>query len=203
MFALPAFLALLQALGLALFAVESPSFLVMKKKFESSILAMTWLGRSDPTGDLEKMKQMQFTFIGLKDLLFSHEIKLAWRSLLVSVTLHLLLQFSGISGIFYYSNVIFQKNLGYSMEYATYLSVGLGAINWAGTLSTVFLVDRFGRRGMLLWSVCLQALMGLLICIFIPLRWYIPFIIAIYLYIASFATGLGCIPWIVMAELVS
>jgi predicted MFS family arabinose efflux permease len=149
------------------------------------------------------MRTLDFSFTSLRQLLFTSEIYRAWRSLVVAIGLHLLLQFSGISGIFYYSNLIFEKNLGLPPDTVSGLSAGLGAINWIATLSSIILVERYGRRTLLLTSMVVQTVMGLLICIFIPTKIYLAFLVSIYLYVAAFATGLGCLPWIIMAELVS
>ena len=201
MFGLPAFLCLLQVLGLAVFAVESPPTLVAKGKIEEAREALQWLNRPNIDSEIRDMQAGDSTEISIYQLLCTQEVRLAWRSVLVAVTLHVLLQLSGISGIFYYSNDIFAK-LDYSDSTSTALSVGLGAVNFAFTLSTIVLVERFGRRSLLMAGISGQLLFGLLICIFAPTLELVGFLIAIYFYIAFFAIGLGCIPWILMAELV-
>lgn len=65
-------------------------------------------------------------------------------------------QFCGINVIAYYSSTIF-KNTGFSTRDSLIASWGFGMLNWVFAVPAFFMIDRFGRRTLLLFSFPLMA----------------------------------------------
>ena len=126
------------------------------------------------------------------------------KPLLIGIVIAVAQQLGGINAIIFYGPHIFQT-VGYqSVETALLATVVIGAMNVVATLVAVFLIDRLGRRPLLLCSLIGMAvtLMVLSYSLFVG-----PSIVkeipaaAIVLYIAFFAIGLGPITWLLLTEL--
>jgi hypothetical protein len=51
----------------------------------------------------------------------------------------------------FYSSTIFSQS-GFSDAQALYASIGFGALNFAFAIPSLFLIDTYGRRTLLLWT---------------------------------------------------
>eukprot|EP00796_Vickermania_ingenoplastis_P007400 gene7400-5211_t len=122
--------------------------------------------------------------------------------------LQIIQQFSGINTIMYYSSVIL-KDAGFDGEtMPVILSVPLAFMNALFTVIALFTVDRVGRRFMLVLSIfgcfattCVVAVVGFLLGNEIPYSvggWLFLGLLSVFL--AFYAPGIGCIPWVVMGE---
>jgi MFS family permease len=84
-------------------------------------------------------------------------------------------------------------------------SIGIGAINVVATIASVRLVDRAGRRPLLLVSIAGSfvslALLGLTFAVSLGSSGSWLALICLLGYVASFALGLGPIFWLLAAEL--
>jgi MFS family permease len=125
-------------------------------------------------------------------------------ALLTGVTLAAIQQLSGINAVIYYAPSIMEKT-GLSASNSILYSVIVGAINVAATVVSFRLVDRAGRRPLLLASLAamLVSLVLLGLTFVLPLgaadSWLS--LICLVAYIAAFAVGLGPIFWLLIAEI--
>jgi MFS family permease len=125
-------------------------------------------------------------------------------ALLTAVTLAAIQQLSGINAVIYYAPSIMEKT-GLGASNSILYSVAVGAINVAATVVSFRLVDRAGRRPLLLWSLgaMLVSLVLLGLTFVLPLgaadSWLS--LICLVAYIAAFAVGLGPIFWLLIAEI--
>jgi MFS family permease len=125
-------------------------------------------------------------------------------ALLTGITLAAIQQLSGINAVIYYAPSIMEKT-GLSASNSILYSVIVGAINVAATVVSFRLVDRAGRRPLLLASLtamCVSlTLLGLTFVL--PLGAADSWLSLIFLvaYIAAFAVGLGPIFWLLIAEI--
>src|SRR5690606_6606833 len=108
----------------------------------------------------------------------------------------------GINAIIYYAPEIF-KSIGFAAESAFFQTVLIGSINTIFTFVALWLIDRAGRRTLLLWGVSgmTVCLLGTGLCFYFDIvqgPWLLIFILG---YIASFASSLGPIPWVIMSEI--
>ena len=126
----------------------------------------------------------------------------------LSCALQIIQQFSGINTIMYYSSVILYDAGFRDAKMPVILSIPLAAMNAIFTVVAIFTIDRFGRRPMLLFSVfgcftllLIIAIIGYFLGNRIPYSaggWVFLALLAVFL--AFYAPGIGCIPWVVMGE---
>ncbi|KDQ15044.1 hypothetical protein BOTBODRAFT_32044 [Botryobasidium botryosum FD-172 SS1] len=120
-------------------------------------------------------------------------------AVLIVVLSQFIQQGSGINAVMFYSTDILSRTLPNS---AAYVSLIIAAFNCLMTFPPVFLVERIGRRAILLGSItgafvsCTLLAYGLNTGII----WLSS--VAIITFVGSFAVGLGPIPYLLLSELV-
>ncbi|QCI67850.1 sugar porter family MFS transporter [Phreatobacter stygius] len=121
--------------------------------------------------------------------------------LVLCSALFVLQNLSGIDGILYYAPRIFQS-LGFSAGTAALAATfGLGLLNFAATLAALLLVDRVGRRPLLIVGSAVMAV-GLAAVVAAALSdWPWVGLAGLGVYIMAFAMSLGALPYVLMAEL--
>jgi MFS transporter, SP family, solute carrier family 2 (facilitated glucose transporter), member 3 len=135
-----------------------------------------------------------------------------WKPLLLCMLLMLLQQFSGINAVFFYSNNFFEGIATGTQQEKDNLaftgSVVLAAINVAATGLAVAVVERAGRRPLLLISTFGMAIVTIALTIVLSVASADPSsaigfveIALLSLFVIFFELGLGPIPWILGAEL--
>ncbi|OAX82425.1 hypothetical protein ACJ72_03221 [Emergomyces africanus] len=108
-------------------------------------------------------------------------------------------QFTGINSIVMYSVSILSNILPTT---ASLLAVAVSALNLIVTLICAPLADKLGRKPCLLLSITGMGLSSMLLALGIALNFQIMSAIATLLFVASFAVGLGPVPFILASELV-
>jgi sugar porter (SP) family MFS transporter len=122
-------------------------------------------------------------------------------ALVVGLTLAVLQQFAGINTILYYAPTIMDET-GLSASNAILYSVAIGVVNLAMTLVAIRLVDRLGRRILLLASLAGMAVsVAFLGIAFIADLGSVVILVAMVLYIVSFAIGMGPVFWVLLGEI--
>lgn len=113
-------------------------------------------------------------------------------------------QLSGINAVIYYSTVIF-KNTGLTDQNAQYANLGLGGTNIFGTIISIFLIDRLGRRILHLFGIGGMFVTSLILFVSLIVEstkvWNQISLIMTVLFVAAFSIGPGAIPWLITAEL--
>ena len=127
-------------------------------------------------------------------------------ALVVGVGLAILQQVSGINTVIYYAPTIVQFTGVDSSAAAILASVAVGIVNVGMTLVAIRLLDRSGRRPLLLWgsAVMAIALLGLSMVFVAGHGSAAGSVIAVgslMLYVAAFAVSLGPIFWLMNAEI--
>ncbi|MFR0357286.1 sugar porter family MFS transporter [Streptomyces sediminimaris] len=125
--------------------------------------------------------------------------------LIVGVGLAFFQQFVGVNTIIYYAPTILQQT-GLSADSAVSQALSVGITNVVFTVVAVLLLDKVGRRPLLLTGTALLtvALAGLGVYFAVPaLRDSAPWmaLVALVLYIAAFAIGLGPVFWLMISEI--
>ncbi|MEO5724774.1 MAG: sugar porter family MFS transporter, partial [Ilumatobacteraceae bacterium] len=130
--------------------------------------------------------------------LMTHSVRPA---LFVGLALAALQQFSGINTILYYAPTIMEET-GLSASNAIFYSVFIGVINVAMTVVSTKLVDRLGRRPLLLTSLAgMAAAIALLGAAFALDLSPVITLVFMLLYIVSFAIGMGPVFWVLLGEI--
>ncbi|XP_010421638.1 PREDICTED: sugar transporter ERD6-like 18 isoform X1 [Camelina sativa] len=203
---LPCFI---QAIGL-FFVPESPRWLAKvgtDTELENSLLRLR--GRdadiSREASEIQVVTKMvendsssRSTFCDLFQRKYSY-------TLVVGIGLMLVQQFSGSSAVVAYASTIFRKS-GFSVALGSTL---LGFFMIPKAMIGVILVDKWGRRPLLLTSASGMSISSILIGIaftlqkmkLLPNLTPIFTFICLMLYIGTFAIGLGGLPWVTMSEI--
>ena len=123
-------------------------------------------------------------------------------ALIVGMVLAMFSQITGINAIIYYAPEIF-KSVGFGTNSALLQTVIIGITNTIFTFVAIWLIDKAGRRTLLLWGVS-----GMTICLFaVGLMFYLnlssgPWLLIFILgFVASFSASLGPIPWVMISEI--
>ncbi|KAL3228031.1 hypothetical protein MRX96_003962 [Rhipicephalus microplus] len=125
--------------------------------------------------------------------------------LIVSLMVMLAQQLSGINAAIFFSTDIF-KTAGLSVEGALRATLGLGLVNVLMTLVSMVVVERAGRRTLLLTGLAGMAICTVVLTITLALKdhatWvsYIS-IAGLAMFVITFAVGPGSIPWFLVTEL--
>ncbi|MFM9372825.1 sugar porter family MFS transporter [Streptomyces sp. Da 82-17] len=130
--------------------------------------------------------------------LFAPDVRPA---LIVGLTLAAVQQFGGINTIIYYAPTIIEQT-GLNASNAILYSVFIGLINLVMTVVAIRLVDKAGRRPMVLVSLGIMAvsifLLGLAFVVDMNSTLTLLFMVV---YIAAFAGGLGPVFWTLIGEI--
>jgi SP family arabinose:H+ symporter-like MFS transporter len=126
----------------------------------------------------------------------------AWRRpLLIAVVLATLSQFSGINAIMYYAPEVFRA-AGASRDAAFASAVWVGAVNLLFTLVALVLIDRAGRRPLLILGAGVQTVaLAAVGWSFLEMEQGRATLAAVLVYIAAFAVAMGPIPWVLISEI--
>ncbi|MDR5589223.1 sugar porter family MFS transporter [Christiangramia sp. SM2212] len=110
-------------------------------------------------------------------------------------------QLSGINAFLYYAPRIFES-AGLGESTALLSSIGIGVINLIFTLLGVFLIDRLGRKQLMLYGSVGYIISLSLVAAAFFLNWgglWVP--IFLFLFIASHAIGQGAVIWVFISEI--
>jgi SP family facilitated glucose transporter-like MFS transporter 3 len=201
----PAVIATLQ-LVLLPFCPMSPRWLMSKGWTESARLSLQRLrGAEDVEAELESLTSKEEKKPFWKSLIAVFRVGLI-RPIFVGLILHVGQQFSGINAIMFYSTNIF-KSAG--IDSATIATMAVGIVNIIFSAISVYLVEKLGRKWLLLGSQVVSGISFTVLAISYILKankiaesaMSIIAVICVLLYIAGFAIGLGPVPWIMLSEL--
>jgi len=186
------------------FCPKSPRWLASKGRFDEAKEALSKLKpQQNISAELASLKEnrSQDSSDGKFSDLFTRPLL---RSLIIGVGIQIGQQLSGINAVFFYSTSIFQKAGISNSSVATAI---IGAINVLATVVAAFLMDRAGRRPLLLFSQIFQVIFLLSLSfsmIFVSnLGSSAGYILvgSVILFVIGFAVGMGPIPWIIISEI--
>lgn len=106
-------------------------------------------------------------------------------------------QLTGINAIMYYSTNIFELSFGNNAQYVT---VGVAALNVVITCVGLFLVDRLGRKTLLLISTVGMTIWCVVMTISMRYNVSALQVVCVMLYVAFFAIGFGMVPFVITSE---
>jgi SP family galactose:H+ symporter-like MFS transporter len=127
-------------------------------------------------------------------------------ALIIGVVLAIFQQVTGINTVIYYAPKIFQFAGFVSASSAIFATVGVGVVNVIMTIVAILLLDRIGRRPLLL-----TGLAGMIFSLgLLSLAFYLPSlggligvlsVVGLMIYVGSFAIGLGPVFWLLISEI--
>ncbi|XP_061117273.1 solute carrier family 2, facilitated glucose transporter member 1 [Conger conger] len=205
MFSLSLIPALLQYLILP-FCPESPRYLLITQgKEEQAETALRRLrGNSDKVlHELKEMKEEAAhaqSGVTVRQFLMKRSYR---QPIILVLIINLGSQLSGFNAIINYSTKMFSKA---GFQEAKYLTLGVGAVNVTFTVVAFFLVERAGRRRLLLTGFLSLALCNLLMTITDSVLHIVPDlrslqVLVVFFLISAYEVGPGPISWFIGAEL--
>jgi SP family arabinose:H+ symporter-like MFS transporter len=124
------------------------------------------------------------------------------KRLTIALMLAIICQITGINTVFYYGAIIISESLkNQTAQTALAANIFIGVVNLVFTILSMFFLDRWGRRPMLILAIATMtvSLIGISIAFH---RSSIPMmLIFVFGYTASFAFAMGTVPWIVISEI--
>lgn len=121
-------------------------------------------------------------------------------ALVVALGLAALQQFVGINTLLYYAPTIMEQT-GLSASNSIVYSVIIGVVNLAMTFVSLRLIDRLGRRPLLLISLTGMGIsVALLGLAFIVDLGSVILLVCMLVFVSSFAIGMGPVFWVILAE---
>ncbi|MDO6430627.1 sugar porter family MFS transporter [Flavitalea sp. BT771] len=182
---------------------ESPRWLVINGFADSAMPVMKRLGEPDPQGAIVAIQkslheQVDGTTGQHKEPLFQQRYS---KPILYAVLLAMFNQLSGINAILYYAPRIFEM-AGFDKNDSFRQSVYVGAANLFFTLLAMTVIDKFGRKKLLLiGSIGMTIFLGLTAYAFNQGAGGSMVLLYLIGFIAFFAFSQGAVIWVFISEI--
>jgi sugar porter (SP) family MFS transporter len=183
----------------ALFGIpRSPRWLALQSNLKEALHVLRLTGVEHPRQQLDEIvASIHLERSSPTDALFSRQYRFP---VFLAITVGMFSQLSGINAILYYLNDIFAM-AGASKISGDVQAVAVGATNLVATLLAMTVIDRFGRKKLLLvgtvgLTICLSAISYVFVT-HRHLHWLVWLLMA---YIACFAASQGAVVWVYISE---
>ena len=190
--AVPAALFLVMLFGIP----QSPRWLVEKRRVDEARIVLQRVGEENAEQELNDIRESMH-FERVKEPLFARKYSLP---IFLAVSVGMFNQLSGINAILYYLNDIF-AHAGFSAVSGSLQAVAVGATNLLFTAIAMSVIDRLGRKKMLLvGSVGTAAcLAGVAVVFFTSSHQYL-LVWLLMGFIAFFGFSQGAVIWVYLSE---
>jgi sugar porter (SP) family MFS transporter len=183
---------------LLLFTIpRSPRWLVKKQRVDEAKEVLRVTGEENYEQELQEIVASIDAEHVARDSLFSWKYRLP---IFLAVSIGMFNQLSGINAILYYLNDIFAY-AGFNKVSSDLQAVAIGATNLVFTMLAMSVIDRIGRKTLLLiGSVGTAACLGGVAAIFLSGRHQDFLVWLLVGYIAFFAFSQGAVIWVYLSE---
>jgi SP family arabinose:H+ symporter-like MFS transporter len=126
------------------------------------------------------------------------------RPTMIAIVLAILQQITGINTVLFYGTVIFEKTIfPHQSSAALAANITLGAVNLIATIISLAIIDRVGRKPLLMLSAGTMGLceLGLVLGFRGASQHPAVILISMLLCVAAFAMGMGTVVWVLLAEI--
>lgn len=182
---------------------ESPRWLINKGRVEEALIVFKRIKAENPEAEVQLVKQSveEEEKIG-HGKLFVKENKFP---IMIAILIAAFNQLAGINAIMIYAPRVFEL-AGVGTNASLLQSISVGATNLLFTFVALFLIDKYGRRTLLMWgSVGMVFFLGMLSKAFFTNNFSElgGYGVMIYLmgFIAFFAFSQGAVLWVVLSEI--
>jgi sugar porter (SP) family MFS transporter len=199
---------------LALFLVpESPRWLVMRGKAEQALEILTRVsGKEQAKEDLDAVQESLDAEAHLAKGSVRELFLPAMRLVLtIGIVIAILQQITGINSVFFYAPMIFEQS-GIGKDASFMQAVLVGIVNLVATVVAIALIDKLGRRPLLISGLVIIAGSMLLLAYSFHSATYGPggelidmnatmVLVGILSFVAGFGVSLGPVMWVLFSEL--
>ncbi|WP_158788327.1 sugar porter family MFS transporter [Granulicella sp. L46] len=183
---------------------RSARWLTTQERFDEALKVLILLGTPNSAAELADIRESLHVELDQKKASLFERMNGRFRygkPIFLAIAIGAFNQLSGINAILYYLGDIFTA-AGFSRVSGNVQSVAIGAMNLAATLVGMALIDRFGRKTLLLigsigTAVCLASVA----VIFATNRHKDLLVWALIIYIAFFAVSQGTVVWVYLSEI--
>ncbi|XP_064543960.1 facilitated trehalose transporter Tret1-2 homolog [Drosophila montana] len=194
------------------FMPESPVYLAMKGRPEDATKSLLWLRGKDCDVSYELKEILEETNKNVDEPKLSTfqmlRRPITLKGIGIAVIMQALQQWTGINAIMFYSTSIFE-DVGADLS-GRICTILIGATQVIMTLVATLIIDKAGRRILLLISSFFMAITTCLMGVYFQMKesdptsveslGWLP-ITSILVFIVFFSIGFGPVPWLIMAEL--
>jgi SP family arabinose:H+ symporter-like MFS transporter len=184
------------------FVPESPRWLVENVRSPEALRVLTRVnGGAIAWSELEQIQMSVAQETGsLLELLQPGLRRAFW----IAVSLAILQQITGINTVLFYGSIIFKEHVAHqSNSSAVFANVVVGVVNFLMTMVALGLIDKLGRRPLLMISTAMmaicQAALGFAFLLKAPPAMLVLTIVLFC--VAAFAVGLGPGFWVLLSEI--
>jgi SP family galactose:H+ symporter-like MFS transporter len=186
-----------------LISPETPRWLASKGRWEDARRVLEHIKGSEPERELVEIRatlRSEKKQRGMAELI-KPGIR---RALIVGVGLAIFQQFIGVNTVIYYAPTIFQEAGFASANSAILATSVVGVVNVIATVIAIFLLDKLGRRTLLLIGsaamVVALIMLGAIFAFGVSNVGMLT-LIALVIYIFAFAISMGPVFWLMSAEI--
>lgn len=192
-----AFLPAAMFLVLLLSVPQSSRWLVTQNRIDEALLTLTAMGSPDSQAEVDAIIESMKEDGGEKVPLFAKRHSLP---IFLAITIGMFNQLTGINAILYYLNDIF-ASAGFGTMSANVQAVAIGLANLLATLLGISLIDKLGRKTLLLIGAvgCGICLAGVAVIFYLGTHQglLLPLLVG---FIISFAISQGAVIWVYLSE---
>ncbi len=198
----------------ALFAVpESPRWLIMRDRAAEALEIFTRVsGKAKAEADIKLVEESLEAEAHLEKGTFKELFLPTMRLVLtIGVVIAILQQITGINSVFFYAPMIFEQS-GIGTDAAFMQAVLVGIVNLVATVVAILLIDKLGRRPLLITGLVIIAGSMMLLSYSFYMASYGPggeliemnatlVLVGILSFVAGFGISLGPVMWVLFSEL--
>ena len=201
-------------LTMVLFIPETPRFLALKGNEDKALRVLSRINGKEKAQQILSEIQTSLKEVKQSGKLFSFGLMV----IVIGLAIAVFQQWVGINVIMYYSPVIF-KDMGAETDASLLSTIYVGVVNMVFTVAAILLVDRIGRKPLLIGGAIVMAFAMLAVGFIFYFGFTqiqidgeitnqftspgaaIAVFIFILIFIAGFATSWGPVAWVLLSEL--
>ncbi|KOH43645.1 sugar porter family MFS transporter [Sunxiuqinia dokdonensis] len=204
MLAVPALFSMFYLIFLLVSFPESPRWLVAKERKDEAASVMLKIGGEElVNSELAQMEKVISDEIAKKKMAFSELFRgKTGKVVLIGTLIAALQQITGINAVIMFAPEIF-KAAGSAKGDSMMQAMMVGLVNFLMTIVALWLVDKKGRKNLLLWGAAGMILsLTYLTWEFVkPEQFGIGVLAALLVYISFFAASFAPVMWVIISEI--